>query len=842
MLLRRDPSVRFASLLAAGGAVALAVSLLAGMSFFAVYERREAIESGLDRGELLARVLEDHVTRTMESAGIALSTIAESAKLQSYGDLTRMDALLGQTLVGLPFMRSVAMLDMQGQVLSSTASSELGLLIDLRVLGPLPVPGAERLGGLLRVRGLNGLALGKAHTGVRGVGVLPLMRQLQLPGGRRVLLLGLINPDALATYQQTAMSGVGGAAFLASYSGQLLAATQEGNQEPGTVLEGHPVFRDWLPAREHGRYVGVGAMSGEQLVAFRVSRSHPLLVIVEQDRTAVLQAWRESLRGLVAIGLLGLLLIAAATMVVLRSLRARQRSRVALNEAHDQVALRERELSVLMRSLQELVFRTDAQGRLTFVNARWGAISSDRAEQAIGVNLSDLVEPEDRDKMAALFNPAARDGVRNAEASLRRDDGSLLRFDVAVVPLRDQQQVVGYAGSAVDVTDRYVAQHRLQQELAFTGLLLEISPQPVSLVDPQGRYVSVNQAWEDFTGQQRAAVIGQPRAQCIPAEEAAMHATQDARLFAEGGRLRYEMQELHRDGSMRDVVITKVVVPDGQGGMAGILSTLMDVSEFRDAERATREARDVAEQASRAKSEFVANISHELRTPLQSILGFSELGLARGREHIKLASMFQDIHASGQRMLALVNDLLDVSKIESSVGTFDLERTDLRDLMQEAMSELKLMMGNKRLRPVLVMPPTPLSARVDPLRLQQVLRNVLANAIKFSPEGRSIELKGALESGEQGFEVHLSVADRGPGIPPAELEQIFEAFVQSSQTKDGSGGTGLGLAICRKIVEIHGGRISAENREGGGAVFHIRLPAKSGGDTQFDSSLDSSGP
>jgi len=833
--------VRFASLLAWGAAAALSVSLWAGLGSFAVYEQHEAEKEALERGELLARVLEDHVTRTVDSAGLALNTIAESAKLQPSANLSRLHVLLEHTLLGLPFMRSVAMLDMQGQVLSSSALLDVGLVIDLNAFGPLPEPGSERLGRWLQVRGLSELAAGSTQARARGVGALPLMRRVELASGRQVLLLGLINQDALATYQQAAMADVSGVALLSSYSGQLLAVTQDSTLEPGASLASHPIFREWLPAREHGRYAGQGAMQGERLVAFRVSRNHPLVQIVEQDLRSALAPWRENMRAVLIIGAIGQLLIAMATGVALRSLRARRHAKQALDAAHAQVVYRERELSVLMRSLQELVFRTDAQGRLTYVNARWNTLNAERAQQAVGVNLAELVEPEDRDKIAALFRSPSPDAVRYAEASVRRDNGSLLRFDVAIVPLRDRQQLVGYAGSAVDVTERYVAQQRLQQELAFTGLLLEVSPQPVSLVDAQGRYLSVNQAWEDFTGQPRAAVIGQPRAQFKSPDDDATHAAQDAVLMADGGRLRYEMQELHRDGSLRDVVVTKVVVPNGQGGVAGILSTLVDVSEFRNAERATREARDVAEQASRAKSEFVANISHELRTPLQSILGFSELGLMRGREHAKLASMFHDIHASGQRMLALVNDLLDVSKIESSVGTFDLERIDLRGLMQEAMRELKLMMSERHLRPVLELPDQPLMAKVDPPRLQQVLRNVLANAIKFSPAGSAVVLRGELKLSPSGAEVHLTVSDRGPGIPPAELEQIFEAFVQSSQTKDGSGGTGLGLAICRKIVEIHGGRISAENRAGGGAIFHIHLPARNGGDTQFDSALDTAG-
>ncbi len=215
--------------------------------------------------------------------------------------------------------------------------------------------------------------------------------------------------------------------------------------------------------------------------------------------------------------------------------------------------------------------------------------------------------------------------------------------------------------------------------------------------------------------------------------------------------------------------------------------------------------------------------SHELRTPLQSILGFSELGMLRAREHEKLASMFTDIHASGQRMLALVNDLLDVSKIESTVGTFHLERTDLRALVREVAHEIDPLLAARQLRLELKLSELPLVAKVDPMRFQQVVRNVLANAIKFSPVHGRIDLVGQTTPAG---EIRIGVADQGPGIPAGEIERVFEAFVQSSLTKDGSGGTGLGLAICRKIIEAHGGRIHAENRPEGGAQFFIHLPAR----------------
>ncbi len=518
-----------------------------------------------------------------------------------------------------------------------------------------------------------------------------------------------------------------------------------------------------------------------------------------------------------------LLAIAAVTLLAWRSLRSREAARAALDEAQAAVARRERELSVTIKSVQDLIFRTDARGVISFANERWMAIGGS-AERLLGRPLYELVLPEQRDALRALFSPDTRLAVRRAQATIVGQGAARTRhFDVAVVPLLRDGQIVGFAGSAADVTERVIAQQKLQTQLKVSALMLEISPLPLSMLDTQGRYLSVNQAWEEFTGRRRAEVIGQAAATYLGAEEAALHDRHDRELLAGGGRINYEASVMHHDGTLRDVRLVKVAVPGDDGRPAGILVVLMDVSEFRAAERATRDARDAAEEASRAKSEFIANISHELRTPLQSILGFSELGMLRAREHEKLASMFTDIHASGQRMLALVNDLLDVSKIESTVGTFHLERTDLRALVREVAHEIDPLLAARQLRLELRLSELPLVAKVDPMRFQQVVRNVLANAIKFSPFHGRIDLVGQTTPAG---EIRIGVADQGPGIPAGEIERVFEAFVQSSLTKDGSGGTGLGLAICRKIIEAHGGRIHAENRPEGGAQFFIHLPAR----------------
>jgi signal transduction histidine kinase len=381
----------------------------------------------------------------------------------------------------------------------------------------------------------------------------------------------------------------------------------------------------------------------------------------------------------------------------------------------------------------------------------------------------------------------------------------------------------GYAGSAVDVTDRIKAQGQLQAQLAFTELLLEVMPLPLSILDTQGATCRSTRPGKSSPAAGATRWLAtMPRDQ-LSSSEAQAHDARDAELLQRGGRVRYDASTLHRDGTRRDLAITKAAVPGADGKPAGILVAFMDVSEFRQAERATREARDAAEEASRAKTEFVANISHELRTPLQSIIGFSELGLVRSGAQPKLGGMFGDIHAAGQRMLALVNDLLDVSKIESTVGTFHLERTDVRSLVRDVLGELKpcSMRGGS--------PWTFSSARVrwwprwTPHASSRWCATCWPTPSASRPSGESLVIEGDIDTDNR---IHIRIADRGPGIPPAELDKIFEAFVQSSKTKDGSGGTGLGLAICRKILEAHGGEIRAENNPVCGSTFHIYLPAR----------------
>ena len=231
-----------------------------------------------------------------------------------------------------------------------------------------------------------------------------------------------------------------------------------------------------------------------------------------------------------------------------------------------------------------------------------------------------------------------------------------------------------------------------------------------------------------------------------------------------------------------------------------------------------------AESANVAKSEFLANMSHELRTPMHSIINFADRGSKRSDKltQEKIKEYFEVIHASGERLLKLVNNLLDLSKLESNNVTFCVAPCDLHEISQAAMHELTPLFNMKN-QSLELLSDGNCIALADTDAMTQVIINLLSNAQKFSPEGSRIRVHISEKTDDGKDHILLAVSDEGVGIPEDELTDIFNKFFQSSATKTGAGGTGLGLAICKNLIENMGGRIWAENNPDSGAAFKVLL-------------------
>ncbi|QDQ26063.1 PAS domain S-box protein [Chitinimonas arctica] len=480
----------------------------------------------------------------------------------------------------------------------------------------------------------------------------------------------------------------------------------------------------------------------------------------------------------------------------------------------------------ILEAIPDLMLQLDISGNVVDCRGRAGSGEFGLARDIVGHHYRYL--PGD---FAIQLDAALTEGwparVRSFEYSLPLDSGER-QFEARVTPASEGEWLVMLR----DITERKqieleLVQHRdhlaelVRERTAELNTLFAASPLPTVFV-AQHNIVEVNAAFEALFGYPKASLIGQSIRLLLDSDEAFQRLSEQAyRPMVGGSVVRLEVHYRAVDG---ELVLCESFgkAVDSADPLAGSIWVYQDIGERRAAEEALRAAKELAETANRAKSEFLANMSHELRTPMHAVLSFAELGERRAFDAVpdKLTHYFARIRQSGQRLLQILNDLLDLSKLEAGKMSYNMQVLEIVPIVREVAGEFIPLARDRGIRINGALADDLPRVRGDSLRLIQVLRNLVSNALKFSPEGGAV----TLSAWQMGNSVLLAVDDEGVGIPEQELAIIFDKFVQSSETKTGAGGTGLGLAISREIVDAHGGSLRAENRVQGGARFVLSLP------------------
>jgi PAS domain S-box-containing protein len=424
------------------------------------------------------------------------------------------------------------------------------------------------------------------------------------------------------------------------------------------------------------------------------------------------------------------------------------------------------------------------------------------------------------------------------------------------VPSQDFQDEIGKIARGVEsfrlnALEKVRLEMALKAESDYLQSIMDSSVDGIIVMNDKGFILNFNSAAQRMFGYSAVEVMGKNISFLMP-EKSPFHYGKyigeylnDVNLGLAG--ISREVEGQRKNGSIFpiDMALSRLVHGDSQIYFVGLFK---DISERKTMEAELIEHRDhlqklvnmqtidliiekeKAERASIAKSEFLSNMSHELRTPMHAILNYASMALKLIRDEPdgKLHKYLGNIETAGTRLLALLNSLLDIEKLEADKVEFNFKQADLSKVIDYAELELDSLIKAKGLRVAKLYRCGDCHALFDEVRIIQVLVNLLSNAIKFSPEGGTINITltedHVSHNGQDSPALLCVIEDSGVGIPRAELESIFDKFVQSSKTKTTAGGTGLGLSISRKIIEKHGGKIWAENVRPKGAAFKFLLP------------------
>ncbi len=479
----------------------------------------------------------------------------------------------------------------------------------------------------------------------------------------------------------------------------------------------------------------------------------------------------------------------------------------------------------LVENAPDLVLVLDADGTVRFASPAIERVLGYEADVFVGGPRFDLVHPGDRADVEAIFGRiAVTPGAQgNRIMRMRHADGSWRWLDAIGQNRLDDPAVAGIVINYRHITEHVLAEQALRESEARLNAAQAIAHVGSWEWDIPSRTLRWSDEMYRLHGMNPAGGITIDRfiASVHPEDR---QRVEDVRredgLPTEPTWLVYRV--MHPGGDVRMIESHGEAELDARGTPVKVVGTCQDVTERTRWEEQLVAARDAAEEASRLKSAFLSTMSHELRTPLTAIMGYSNLlleGISGDLNPMQAADVGL-IAAGADRLLALINDVLDLSRMGAGMLALEPARVDLAALVGNVAAEVAPQAARQGLA-VDIAVPSGLTIEADPLRLHQVLLNLVGNAVKFTEAGRI-----AISARRDGDRVEIAVSDTGIGVAPEALPRIFDEFRQADErTTRRFGGSGLGLAIARRLVELHGGTIEADSTPGVGSTFTVVLPA-----------------